>query len=337
MKGSLPRRASARGSGSLGGQPRVWGAWAALAVVGVAALNTGNNSLYLLFSLALGTVLSGWVVAARSLRALRVTARCPTDASAGSPTVLLLDIANTSRWLPTPCLLCTVEGLPGRAAVAALERGARTTLALATVFPRRGRHPLPAVWVEALLPIPFLRRRARYPQRGDVVVLPRRVSVGAVRLAQVAKADANGTGGRGQRGGEVAHLREFRPGDDRRDIHWKQTARQQWLVVVERQEAPVAAEYVVLDRQLPRRDDPVWRERFEDLVAEAAAAVCARVRAGTTVGLVMGGTVLPPGRGVTHGRRLLRALALVEAAGPGEDPLPAAVRSGQVYRLAGGR
>ena len=305
-------------------------------MVGVAALNTGTNSLYLLFSLALGTVLAGWLVAARTLRHLRVTARCPTDASAGRLTVLLLEVANTSRWLPAPCLICTLEGLPGRTLVPALGRGATLTVALATVFPRRGRASLPPVWVEARLPIPFLHCRALFAQQGEVVVWPRRVSVGAVRLANLSKAEARGTGGRGRRGGEVAHLREFRPGDDRRDIHWKQTARQQWLVVVERQEAPVAADYVVLDRQLPRADEPVWQERFEDLVAKAAAAVCARIRAGMPVGLVLGGSVLPPARGVAHCRRLLRALALVEAVGPGEDPLPAVVRPGQVYRLVGG-
>ena len=136
------------------------------------------------------------------------------------------------------------------------------------------------------------------------------------------------------RGGDVEQLREFRPGDDRRDIHWKQTARQQRLIVMERRERSVPSSFLVLDRQLPRREDAEQLERFEDLVSEVASSALEQLRHGEPVGLIIGGSVTPPGAGTLHVRKLLERLALVQAVGPGEDPLPPLVAGGPVYRLA---
>jgi uncharacterized protein (DUF58 family) len=97
------------------------------------------------------------------------------------------------------------------------------------------------------------------------------------------------------RRGEVEHLREFHTGDDRRDIHWKQTARQQRPIVMERRERAAPSRYLVLDRQLPRRDDARLLDRFEDLVSEVASAALAQLRHGEPVGLVLGGSVTRPG------------------------------------------
>lgn len=49
--------------------------------------------------------------------------------------------------------------------------------------------------------------------------------------------------------------------------------------------------------------------------------------------LIIGGAVTPPGSGSSHARRLLEQLALVQAAGPGEDPLPRLLSGEPVYRL----
>jgi len=320
-----------------GRTPLVTGLGVAVPLLAVAALNTGNNALYLLVSLLVGAGVATRAVGRYALQHLDVTTRIAGDASAGSPAAVTLSVTNTSPWLPATGLLCSLVGLPGRVFVSVVPPRRTVTRVLTTAFRRRGRVGMPSVRVEAWVPLPVLAGTRVFPQSGEVVVLPRRVPAGAVRLAALGERHLEGDGGRGQRGLEVDHLREFRPGDDRRDIHWKQTARQGRLVVMERQQAPPPAGYVVLDRQLPRLEDAVWHERFEDLVAEAAAAVRAASRGGRAVGLVVGSWVAAPGRGSAHLRRLLEVLALVRPVGPGEDPLPPRLGGGQVYRLAGGR
>lgn len=319
------------------GGPWARGFSVALPVLAVAALNTGNNALYLLLSLAVGTWFAVRVVGRVTLRHLSVTARLPLDVSAGSPAAVTLVVTNTCRWLPATGLLCSLVGLPGQIFIAAVPPRGTVNRVVTTVFPRRGRRALPAVRVEPCVPLPVVAGSRVFPQPGELVVLPRRVPAGIVRLTALGERHLEGNVGRGQRGIEVDHLREFRSGDDRRDIHWKQTARQGRLVVMERRQALPPAGFVVLDRQLPSVADSLWLERFEDLVAEAAAGVRVASRGGRPVGLVVGSWVAAPGRGTAHLRRLLQVLALVRPVGPGEDPLPPRLHGGPVYRLVGQR
>jgi len=257
----------------------------------------------------------------------------PGEAFAGAAAGVQLEVSNRSRFLPAALVVCRLLGLPGRAVIARVPPGGMALVSLPTVFPRRGRHGLPAVQVEVRLPLGFFVKSVRWPQAGEVLVYPRRVRVGVVRWAGLAHRDEATAPGRGRRGGEVEQLRQFRPGDDRRDIHWKQTARQQRLIVMERRERSLPSHYLALDHQLPRRDDETLLQRFEDLVSEVASSALEQLHRGEPVGLIIGGTVTPPGSGSVHVRRLLEQLALVQAVGPGEDPLPALLSGEPVYRL----
>lgn len=302
-------------------------------VIGVAALNTGNNALYVLLSVSLGAFVASGYLSRHTLRHLTATVRPPPEATCLTPVRLEVTIRNGSRWLPAFGVACRLAGLPGVAAVPTVPPGGGVTVGVTTLFRRRGRHRLPAPRLEVRLPLPFFVKATRFEPGEEVLVFPRRVGVAVARWARLSHRQLIALAGQRQRSGEVEHLREFRPGDDRRDIHWKQTARQQRPIVMERRERAAPSRYLVLDRQLPRRDDARLLDRFEDLVSEVASAALAQLRHGESVGLVLGGSVTRPGTGSAHARILLEQLALVEAVGPGEDPLPAAVGQGPAYRL----
>ena len=302
-------------------------------VIGVAALNTGNNALYVLLSISLGAFVASGYLSRHVLRHLSATIRPPPEATCLAPVRLAVTVHNGSRWLPAFGVACRLAGLPGVAAVPTVPPGGAVTVAVTTIFRRRGRHRLPAPRLEVRLPLPFFVKATRFDSDQDVLVFPRRVGVAVTRWAQLSHRQLVALTGQRLRRGEVEHLREFRTGDDRRDIHWKQTARQQRPIVMERRERAAPSRYLVLDRQLPRRDDARLLDRFEDLVSEVASAALAQLRHGEPVGLVLGGSVTRPGTGSAHARRLLEQLALVEPTGPGEDPLPAAIGEGPAYRL----
>ena len=304
-------------------------------VLAVAALNTGNNALYLLLSLALGAFVASGVLSRHTLRCLRASVRVSGDAYAGAPVALQVEVRNASPWLPAAGVVVRLEDLPGQALVPTVPPRGEATARLVTALPHRGRHLLPALQVEVRLPLGFFVKSVKLEQAVEVLVFPRRFVGAAARFSGVGAAEATVAARGDRRGGEVDQLREFRTGDDRRDIHWKQTARQQRLIVVERRERARPARYLVLDRQLPRREDGVLLARFEDLVSEVATAAVDRIRRGDAVGLVIGSSVTPPVAGRRQARRLLVQLALVQAVGPGDDPLPPAVGGGAVYRLAG--
>ena len=304
-------------------------------LLGVAALNTGNNALYLLLALTLGAFVASGAFSRHTLSRLRVRLVPPGEAFAGAVVGVQLEVSNRSHWVPAALVVCRLLGLPGCAVIARVAPGATALVSLPTVFPRRGRQRLPAVQVEVRLPLGFFVKLVRWPQVAEVLVYPRRVRVGNVRWVGMARRDEATAPGHGRRGGEVEQLRDFRSGDDRRDIHWKQTARQQRLIVMERRERSLPSHYLVLDRQLPRRDDDTLLQRFEDLVSEVASSALEQLHRGKPVGLIIGGAVTPPGSGSSHVRRLLEQLALVQPAGPGEDPLPPLLSGEPVYRLVG--
>lgn len=318
---------------SLAPRRGLWVFVVATPLLAAAALNTGNNALYLLLSLAMGAFVASGSLSRHTLRHLSATLLPPAEAFAGSPVQLHLEVRNSSRWLAAAGVVCRLPGLPGEALVPPVPPRGAVRVALATAFPRRGRHPLPPVRVEVRLPLGFFVKSVTLRQEGELLVFPRRVAGPAPRWVSLGERELSGFGRLFSRGGEVQQLREFRPGDDRRDVHWKQTARQQRPIVMERRERRLSSRFLVLDRELPRRDDPILLARFEDLVSEVATAALDALRRGEGVGLVLGGTVLPPATGVAHTRRLLEALALVEAVGPGEDPLPPLATQGGVYRL----
>lgn len=140
------------------------------------------------------------------------------------------------------------------------------------------------------------------------------------------------------REGEVSQLRDFRDGDDHRQLHWKQTARQQRPIVVDRQHAAEGPIYFVLDPRAPNPEDTVAAARFETTVSGIATAVVGRLRREAPVGLVVGSIVVPPVRIARQSGRLLRPLAeVVLTAMDAEGPADLGGHSVGVVVSAGGR
>ena len=286
----------------------------ALLVLGLAAVNTGNNSLMAILGLALGTyaVSGGW--SRQVLGAIRVTATPPPDVYAERPAVVDVEVANSSRWFPAYGVV--VRGRDGRVLVMEelLPPGGRRVHAVQTAFPRRGRQPLGPWRVEIALPLGFFLKSKVVAEDAVVLVYPKLLASGVPpERSDGRRLSMTHPAGRG-REGDVTQLRDWREGDDPRQLHWKQTARQQRPIVVDRQHAAEAPVYLVLDPRVPDPRDPAARDRFELAVSEIATAVVGRLRRAAPVGLVVGPIVIPPVRSSRQVARLLRPLAEVELA-----------------------
>src|SRR3712207_2992070 len=81
-----------------------------LGVVAFAAWNTGNNLLFLVFSLLLSTVFVAWAAARASLRDMVVKARFPDHIFAGEPAPVIVTLRNTKRFLPSFSVLIEARG-----------------------------------------------------------------------------------------------------------------------------------------------------------------------------------------------------------------------------------
>src|SRR3984893_17091557 len=77
------------------------GWWCLFVVIGlgVAAINTGNNLLYLLVSLLLSLIVVSGVLSEQSMRGLHLEAEIPEEIYAGAPALFGALVQNGKRWL----------------------------------------------------------------------------------------------------------------------------------------------------------------------------------------------------------------------------------------------
>ncbi len=305
-------------------------------VLGLAAVNTGNNALMALLGLALGSYVVSGTWSRQVLGAIEATVDLPSEFYAGRPAVVDVELANTSTLFPAYGLV--VRGADGRVLVRELllTTGERRRRSVEIEFPRRGWHALGPWRLEIVLPLGFFLKSKVLVTDRQVLVYPRLLPTSATSVRRGGgrrSPDALETRGRE---GEVTQLRDFREGDEVRAMHWKQTARQQHLVVVERQRAAEKPVFFVIDPRLADPTDPHQRDRFERLVSEVATGVVRRLREGIRVGLVVGPQVIPPVRSTRRAPVLLRPLAEVEAVAA-SAPAPVRVDNGRTMVFAVGR
>ncbi len=281
-------------------------------ILGFAAVNTGNNALMAMFGLALGSYAVAGAWSRQVLGAVRATVSLPQELYAGRPAVVEIELVNTSGFFPAYGLL--VRDSAGRAAVfnPFLPTRGHSRHTVDVVMPVRGWRDIGPWRLDVLLPLGFFLKSKTLAPAKRVLVYPRILPMASLPVRRGGGRRAPDALDCRGREGEVTRLRDFRDGDEIRALHWKQTARQQRLVVVERQRASEQPVYFVLDPRLSDPADPAQRERFERIVSEAATGVLRRLHEGATVGLVVGSTVVRPVRTMARARTLLRPLAEVE-------------------------
>src|ERR1700733_3407532 len=70
-------------------------------VIGIAAINTGNNLLYVVVAALLSAILVSGVASAQVLRSLELDVHLPEHVFAKRPMLARLVLRNTSGWLPS--------------------------------------------------------------------------------------------------------------------------------------------------------------------------------------------------------------------------------------------
>lgn len=290
--------------------------------VALAALNTGNNLLYLVLSAMLALVAVSSVLSEWSIRSLRVSRTLEEEAFAGQPVAGRWQVHNP-RSLTTAIDIRLEEvstrhaSLVGTTQAEVNEIGAacRATAPATWCFAQRGIHRIEAVRISTSWPFGIFRKWYEREAQMDVLVFPRRG-----RRAQDKPSFVSTTGtservlarSRPSARGDFFGLREHRVGDDPRMIHWRSSARRGQLLSVEN-EATGSSRKVELRVDAPVASDLMQRSQlFEERIEEATARICDLLDDGSEVRLILLGKPLTPARGAPGRHYLLRSLALVE-------------------------
>jgi uncharacterized protein (DUF58 family) len=271
--------------------------------VGLGALNTGNNLLYLVLGLLLSLIIASGVLSEACLRGVRIKRLGTEAAFATEPCPFRWVLERTEGSAFALTVAETGPGLEGQAFVRVLEPARPVTARADLVAPRRGVYELEAVRVTTTYPLGLFAKSRVLELPGTLVVYPKRR---APRAAPAAAAHG-GTGGgstpsRGQGGGDVYGLTELREGDDARRIHWLKSAAIGTLVRTEHERDERRAITLEVDPGLPP-------EQLDAVCEETAAAASGLLGQGVEVGLVVGTRRVRPASGPAQSRRILEALA----------------------------
>ena len=308
-------------------------------VVGFAAWNTGNNLLFLVFSLLCSTLFVGWVAARSSLRDLTVSARFPDHIFAAEPAPVIVTLRNTKRVLPSFSVLVEARGpnSDGDATPKRRRRYAKRVLAyfsyvphhaaaeqrVEQLFPARGHVLIDGFELSTRFPFGFFRRRRRLRARNvDIIVYPK-PEVISDKLHLLPMYAGRIPSLRRGAGHDLFSMRDYQPQDDLRHIDWKATARSRRLTVREFTSEDERRITIVLDTRLPAVQNLDLTDRFERGVVQAASLIKHFIEERAEVRLVLGDEVGPFGSGSEQLYRCLRRLALVTPltdVEPGIDP-----------------
>ena len=277
-----------------------------------------------------GVLVVSGVVSRRNVEGIDVLLDGPAEVFSGEPVRFRVLLRNRTGRAKS-ALLVKVSGKAAPILFPALPPGGEAERGVDLVFPRRGRQKVESILLFSGYPIGLFRKGRLHPVNEERVVFPG-PKPGSFPPPEATEAVDDGIDPRRKgRGAEVLKLREAVPGDDPRDIHWPQTARQGRPIVKERA-SELGREIVVhLDTVRPAGAADAWDAAFEEAVREAAGLVLKFLSRGERVGLLCGELFVPPAMGPLHRTTVLTALALAEA---GPAPLPLALPPGvALYRV----
>lgn len=176
---------------------------------------------------------------------------------------------------------------------------------------RRGAYPNETAMVETGFPFGLFRAQKEAAVDGHVIVWPETVPLKGVPDASEAQPTEDEFSDRRVGDfGDMMGTRPFRAGDSLRRVHWAQTARQQSLIVTERQAPAMTSVRVVLDLASGHHPDPD-SDSIEHCVM-AAASVCESLHLQhSRVELAVGGKLLAAGNSASSFFRIMDELATV--------------------------
>jgi uncharacterized protein (DUF58 family) len=255
-------------------------------LVALAALNTGNNLLFLILASLIALVLMSGILSSITLSGIEMRLVLPEHIFAGQPVRAMVELANEKLTLPSFSLRVEAAKAKETNAAAMLEtpvyfpyvpKHDRVQQTIPVTFPRRGVYRQEAFRIVTRFPFGFLRKARQLNLKTEVLVYPSVEPTAEYLqiLPGLEGALESLTKGRGQ---DLYALRDYIPTDSARHVHWKASARSGSLMVREFTREDDCRIQLVLDSHLTAEDfsrlktgTSTTNERFERVVTICAS------------------------------------------------------------------
>jgi uncharacterized protein (DUF58 family) len=251
-------------------------------LISLAALNTGNNLLFLILASLIAIILMSGILSSITLSGVAMRLQLPEHIFAGQQVRASIELENEKLTLPSFSLrveAVTAKNSPPAALLETpayfpyLPKRGRAQQTVPISFPARGVYRQDAFRIVTRFPFGFLQKSHRVELRTEALVYP---SVEPTReffeiLPGLQGAMESLAKGRGQ---DLYALRDYVPTDSARHVHWKASARLGSLMVREFTREDDARVLLVLDPHISTPTDgaptQIAADRFERAVTLCA-------------------------------------------------------------------
>src|SRR3954451_15146663 len=252
--------------------------------VGFAAINTGNNLLYLLLGMLLALIIVSGLMSELSLRDLTVVRRLPLRAQVGRPHLVEVEVHNHKGKVPSYAIeiedLRAGQPADKRCFFLKISPDSAQVAAYRRTPGKRGRDRHVGFRVATRFPFGLFEKSRELRSDGELIIYP---AIDPVKLPPEQaerRAGTHGAPGRGI-GDEIVGVRPMRDGDDPRDVYWRKSTLEGQLVLRERaQETRRQVSLVVESTYTESSPDEAWLTRFERRIRDAASRAVAHLRRG---------------------------------------------------------
>ncbi|MBS2021337.1 MAG: DUF58 domain-containing protein [Deltaproteobacteria bacterium] len=276
--------------------------------IGLAAINTGNNLLFLVVGALLSGIVVSGILSERAITGMQVERKLPLSATVGQPALVGLWVKNVKPRTDSFSIEVREAGseVAGGVFLLTVRPGEEAEPAYRFVPQRRGKHVFERLEIATRSPFGLFEKARPLDRPGELIVFPRIVEPRVV-AARAQGAEGERPLDKAGSGLEMHGLREHRTGEDARSIHWRSSARAGKLIGVEREEERRRRVCVLLDSRT------LGGQRLETAIEQAAALFTQALDEGAEVALSLPGQGLQSGSGAAHRRAGLSMLALLFA------------------------
>lgn len=295
---------------------------AILFVIGIAAINTGNNLLYLVVAMMLSIIVISGILSESTLRDIAIRRTKPEHLFAGRPATVKWNISNIKKVVPTFSIVIDelhdnkefssesgyLIKLPARASVEQTH---------SYTFNKRGLYKLTGFKIRTRFPFGFFLKGRKLLTETDLLVYPNLKPISWTTASNFLKDGESPEKTKGS-GVNLHSIRDYNLTDDSRFIHWKSTAKTAKLMAKEfEREGGNRVKILFYNTLFDLSEHSLDKKRdlmpqFENKVEDAAGMAYYFLKNGFEVGFKTLDIELPCKSGKFQLYRILRELAIIK-------------------------
>lgn len=302
-----------------------------IVLVALAAINTGNNLLFLILASLIASILMSGILSSVTLAGVELKLHLPEHIFAGQPVRASVELRNEKLTLPSFSLRVEAAKKKGETAAALLEtpvyypylpRQQSVKQSVPLLFPQRGVYRQDSFRITTQFPFGFLQKARRLDLATEALVYPAVAASSEFLevLPGLQGAMESHFKGPGQ---DLYALRGYLPNDSARHVHWKASARFGELMVREFAREDDCRVLLVFDPQSPAAPaggTSAERERFERAVTFCAALAWSFHERNALLEFRSAEASTPLGPASENIFAILRHLAVVRPVAPNSRP-----------------